>query len=160
MTECVQLCPVSPSLCLDCHFVGRRTAVFLPAVWTRLLLIPRPCSSRAHSVVTKPPALWELVSLPQCLLFSVCVTKYLFIRLMHTRTHTTTPYLEVMLKRIMWSWRNAFVKWIISDWQGFCQIVDTPNILFKYWCLIFCCFFFFLHEVWVDQFVSSVLSAC
>lgn len=32
------------------------------------------------------------------------------------------PSLEVTHKRIMRSLRNVFVKWIISDWQGSCQI--------------------------------------
>lgn len=42
------------------------------------------------------------------------------------------PYLEIMHKRIMRSLRNAFMEWIISDWYGFCQIVDKSNISFKY----------------------------
>lgn len=78
-----------------------------------------PSLQRCHK-----PELGELVSLPQRL-FSMCITNCLFIQLM---LQPTMPYLEEMHKRIMRSRRNAFEKWIISSWQGFCQVVDTPNI--------------------------------
>lgn len=70
------------------------------------------------------------MSLPLCLSASFqCVLESIYYS---AHAYTTMPYLEVMHKRIMRSLRNAFEKWIISDWQGFCEIVDTPNISLKY----------------------------
>lgn len=59
-----------------------------------------------------------------------CVSESFFF-IYSAHASTTMPYFGVMHKRIMRSLRNALVKWIIFDWQGFCQIVDTPNIPFK-----------------------------
>lgn len=123
----------SPSLCLDCHFVLKCTTVFRPAVWTRLLFILCPCVSKPPVLLSQTSSSWNCCPCHSASFFNVCYK--VFIHAAHACT--TMPYLEVMHKRIRRSRRNAFVKWIISDWQGFCQIVDTPSISFKCWFTVF-----------------------
>ena len=130
---CVPVCSDVPIKELSAVLSGspslKYTSVSNPAECTRQFFILCPC-------IPKPTVLSsQTLSLGNCVLASLpqSLSVFLFDVFFHSaRAYTTMPYLEGMHKRIMRSLRNAFVKWIISDWQGFCQIVDTTNISFKY----------------------------
>lgn len=62
---------------------------------------------------------WGDLSLPQFL----CVSLITFLFIYSAHAYSTTPYLKVTHKRIMRSLRNAFMKWIISDWLGFLKLL-------------------------------------
>lgn len=126
---CLQCCPV--------HLLFAWTAILFWNVPLCSALLCEPGCSSSSVLVSlslqrcchKPWARGTAV-LTTVSLFSV----YYKVFIHSAHAYITMPYLEVTHKRIMRSRRNAFVKWIISDWQGFCQNVDTPNISFKYWC--------------------------
>lgn len=128
--NCLQCCPV--------HLLFAWTAILFWNVPLRSTLLCEPgCSSSSVLVSLSlqccchKPRAWGTGVLATVSPFNV----YYKVFIHSAHAYTTMPYLEVMHKRIMRSRRSAFVKWIISDWQGSCQIVDTPNISFKYWCM-------------------------